>query len=657
MKNSITQWLGALLCLCLSAAAFNAQTVYTNIYDGVTYTSPHPYNLNIVYFVPNDVPLDPTYKTRVSKLMLYAQSYYKDYMIKNGFGAKEFGLFKSKTDPNIVKIIVIKGALPHTAYTYADSSKESQEIGAYFASNPSQKTSSHTLVLTALLNINASNVPFYGLGRTAYGLDYPEFDLQYLNNPDIYGQRVRSGLGGLLHELGHGINLPHSRQTITEYNNPNQGMNLMALGNQTFGKSPTFINSAGSAILNTCQIFANVPGNYYNGNDTKITSLNASFSNGKLHISGTFYSNRVVTGVNIYQDPHATPNTSANNRTAWSVKPSGNSFSISMPKSELLLPSQTVYNLQFEIILENGEYAFFSYPFNYSEGIPDITNAACVGGTIKVTTPLTGTNWQWQYQNTNGTWSNYPDGTVNGYATFSGTKTNVMTVSNISKAYINNPNTVRAAIKQADGTTKYSSPQVWRVYGINTQPVSASACVGGSLQLAASAKGIAYQWQFQNADGTWSNYPEKTLTGYATFSGTRTPTMTVSNISSYYASHPNQARLVVYGLNGCYTASNTVTWKANNCSKARIADASEKQLEEPTVYPNPVKDVVNINLGNEKEEYEIQIVNSLGTPVFRKTISETTLSIPFSDKLAGIYIIQIKNVTKGNVKSFRIIKK
>lgn len=565
MKKTInfSKWIFLFICLSFFCTNMTAQT-YTSTYNGVNYSSSRPYNLNLVYFVPNDVPLDPTYKTRVSAYMLWGQNYFKQNMIANGYGPKTFGLFTETANPNNVKIIVIHGAYPHTSYTYNDRSKMDPEINTYFANNPSQKTSDHMLVLTAVTDQATANAPYYGLGRNCYAIDYPQFDIQYFGNTS---NPFDGWYGGLLHELGHGLNLPHCAETKTEHNDPNKGSTLMSFGNSTLGVFPTFINRAGCAILNSCQVFADAPNvTYYNGNTAGLTGLQTVFNNGVLTLHGTFQSNRQVTDVNIYQNPTQSPYP-GNNSVAWSVAPIGSAFTVDMPVSELTFTNQNYY-LGVELVLQNGERTFNYYKYSYVNGIPNInidfsTVYTCVGGSLQLNSNISGTSYQWQFENSDGTWSNYPEGNVPGYATFTGSQAPTMTISNISSAYINAPNKARVAIKKADGSMVYSQGWLWKVRGITSQPATLTkTCVGSSLQLFAQASGASYQWQFQNADGSWSNYPESSVSGYATFSGTKTLTMTISNISGYYINNPNKARLLVYGENGCTTASNTAIWQA-----------------------------------------------------------------------------------------------
>jgi hypothetical protein len=281
--------------------------------------------------------------------------------------------------------------------------------------------------------------------------------------------------------------------------------------------------------------------------------------------------------------------------------------------------------------------------------------STCLGSSLQLTTNIPGVSYKWQYQYGNN-WIDYPEGVVPGYATFSGTNTATMTVSAIvSTAYITNPNTVRAVITQANGAVSFSRYMQWKAEGIVTQPAPlTTTCVGGTLQLSAQASGTAYQWQY-NYGGTWAAYPNGDVPGYATFSGVNTPTMTVSNISAAYLDNPNQARLVVYGANGCYTTSNTVTWKPVVCSTAS-AIAQHLNSNEQAVYPNPVMNELNINTGTIADSYSIEITNSIGQVVYSTVTSDKILKVSMADKMAGNYFVKIKSIQSGSVNSFKVSK-
>jgi hypothetical protein len=496
----------------------HAQSVvpYTSVYNSTSYSSDHRYNLNVVYFLPKDVPLNPTYKTRLSALLLNGQNFYKENMISNGFGPKTFGLFTETAYPDRVKIILIRGKENSVSYPYSDHSKEEAEVAAYFKSNPTQKTSDHYLIITPLSNPAPdpanSNVPFYGIGKTCYAVDYPNFDIKYLGKTsgtlaDIFG----TWYGGLLHELGHALNVGHSQQTKSEL--AARGTNLMSDGNYNFGTRKIFINRADCAILNNCQVFASSDDiAYYNGHSACIVNLNAQFVNGNLVVSGTFRSDQSVTDVNVYQDPHAKGNGDSDyHRIAWSVRPVDNSFAVSMPVMELDTMNGP-YNLQIELVLQNGEYSLDYLPaYTYANGVstvnfnltePTMTTqpsaqATCMGTTATFTAASSsGNTYQWQYwQGTE--WINIAAGKTayQPYWTFVATNGSLQ----ITPGAQNDVQKVRVIV--SNGTCPVTSSEAAFTVTSNTiitQPKAQSTCVGvmATFTAIACGPGNSYQWQY-----------------------------------------------------------------------------------------------------------------------------------------------------------------
>jgi regulation of enolase protein 1 (concanavalin A-like superfamily) len=389
--------------LVLSCCFVLVSSAFTTIYNGTTYSSTQPYNLDIYYFKAADVPLDAAYRQRISGMMLWLQDYYKQWMITNGYGARTFGLWTEQAQPDTVRIIMINGA--HNLSFYQNSISNPggndsliNEVADFRAANAALVTSAHSLVLTAAPDLaSMHDLPYYGIGRDCYATDYPQLDLQYLGQGGSFGTNFVTYFGGMAHELGHGLNLPHSHQTATENASPAHGESLMAAGNYSLTASPTFINRAGSAILSNCQLFSAVTNtNLYNGHITGITALHASVVGSDLIVSGRFQSNRPVTDINFYQDPGASP-TAGYVRVAFSTPPLGalqDSFWVSMPASEVLQDAGTYpptgpYNLEIELVLANGETSEEIFPFQYSNSLP----VAPPGFNDNLCDPVPG-NWQ-----------------------------------------------------------------------------------------------------------------------------------------------------------------------------------------------------------------------------------------------------------------------
>lgn len=87
----------------------NIARAYTTEYASRTYYSAQPYNLDLYYFLPADVALDPNHKARYSAMTLWLQDYYRQWMIANVYGDRTFGLWTEQDHPNSVRIVLIHG--------------------------------------------------------------------------------------------------------------------------------------------------------------------------------------------------------------------------------------------------------------------------------------------------------------------------------------------------------------------------------------------------------------------------------------------------------------------------------------------------------------------------------------------------------------------
>lgn len=339
-------------------------------------------NVNIVYFVPNDLDTLTGYRKRLSDLLLWTQDWYKQEMNRNGYGNKTFGLADDGSGG--VKILTIRGSLPKSSYPYSGGSGAvASEVNAYFAAHPADKTSDHTLIIIPRYSIGSNGTPsggpFYGTGRWCYALDYEEMDIANLGKTDAVGNRFSVWFGGLVHELGHGLNLPHNRQRASS--DSALGMALMWAGNGTLGKSPTFLTAADAAILNTNQVFNNNSNTYYGSVTTNINKIYASYSTSlsSIVVSGKFTSTGNVTSILYYNDPNVNnEGTGVNkdyNAITWESKKIGtDSFRVVMPIADLVEKADGIpYELKVKLVHDNGTVTEQIYSYTFSGGVPVLT--------------------------------------------------------------------------------------------------------------------------------------------------------------------------------------------------------------------------------------------------------------------------------------------
>ena len=335
------------------------------------YTSLFKYNLNIVYFIPADISNLTNSHKRISEIFLHGQQFFKKNMNDYGFGNKTFNLLEDK-DKNRVKIIYIKGKFPTRNYPYeGGGAKIKEEIDNYFSANPKESSSDHTIVITPVKNHDNPNVPFYGWGRWCFALDYTEMDIKYFGDGTKKGNDATKYIGGLLHELGHGLNLPHNKEKVSDSENLEKGTALMGAGNYTYGNTPTFLTEASCAILNNNQIFGETDEQFYTGASLQIESIGASFSNGLLSISGTYHSDIPVNYIGYYNDP--SDDNADYDAVTWAEQVEGSpNFEMQMSITELYKKEDTPYALKLRFCHTNGEITTYSYGYQFMNNEPII---------------------------------------------------------------------------------------------------------------------------------------------------------------------------------------------------------------------------------------------------------------------------------------------
>jgi hypothetical protein len=325
------------------------------------------HNLNVVYFIPNDNPALANYKTRISALLFNFQDFMKSEMQRNGYGAKTFGL--SVDTAGLVNVITIQGQNGQAYYDYSTSGSTAlTEINAYKAAHPTEFSSDHNLIIMPL-RTDGGSTPFYGVGRNCFAVDYNGLDVANLSTT------TSNLMAGMLHELGHGLGLAHNKQHVSEQST--LGTTLMGSGNQTYGRSATFLSAADCTILNTCQVFqASGSATYYGSVTSTIkTYANTNSYDGNIYVRGSFTSTSAITNVIYYLDPNVNNegigvNKDYNANAFRSDVIGLDSFNVAIPVSELQVKGNTRYELKIKLVCENGNVIPYTYSFNFASDIP-----------------------------------------------------------------------------------------------------------------------------------------------------------------------------------------------------------------------------------------------------------------------------------------------
>ena len=349
----------------INAAGNSATGPDTSCYPDLTTA----YNLNVVYFIPDDIPAPAEYHRRISELMLWIHNFFAANMERNGFGRRSFGLRTLSADS--INLITINGQHAHDSYPYSGGSGSvMSEINTYFAENPNDKESTHTLIIIPSYSgdsLDPGGPPFYGTGRNCFALDYEHMDIQNLGENSTKGNLLTKWFGGLVHELGHGLNLPHNRQLVSQLNSPSFGTTLMGSGNYTLGKTPTYLSKASCALLNNCQVFSSTEKPFYqSGNSVKIEAFHIEHNAQNITVRGEYTNaSKPINAVNIYVDDFPFSGVNENyDAESWSITSLANDeFSIAIPLNEI---GQT--NNQFRVrtwfLFNDGTYFEKNRDFN-----------------------------------------------------------------------------------------------------------------------------------------------------------------------------------------------------------------------------------------------------------------------------------------------------
>jgi hypothetical protein len=337
----------------------------------------YPYRVNVVYFVPSDQTPNPQYMRRLSDLLFNFQVWVCDWMEHWGYPRQSFGLPVARN--GMVDIVTVQGQHPKSYYPYdylVGAPRIEAEVKAWYRDkNLPSYSAYHTLIITCVNNVEGTGggVPYYGLGRWAYALDFPGMSQEMLS-PTLSTNYI----GGLMHEGGHGMNLAHVGATRSQAADPKYGTALMSNGNETYGKRPTFLHHASASTLFNSQLGARSAGTFYNGNSTTINPPTVTIDGNECTVSGTFTSNRQVRDVMVVTHKSNGPRDDYHN-TAFVTKASGNSYSVKFSINDIpngainpinAIDPQTGYvNMAVKMWLSNGESVSLALPATYKRAV------------------------------------------------------------------------------------------------------------------------------------------------------------------------------------------------------------------------------------------------------------------------------------------------
>ncbi|MBA2116036.1 NPCBM/NEW2 domain-containing protein [Bremerella alba] len=347
--------------------------------------------LRVIYFYPADRQPQAHYQERVNRMVLDIKDFYDTEFARIGLKNSPLPV---EMDGDQVKIHMVQGAENHDGYGYASSygRKILREIGQQLRGkvDPDRE---FLLILCALCDKQEDGrykiySPYYGLGGAnhvrgiCFAADCEKLDTLNLTKSDElfrYNEHNRDQqrsladfntvfIGGMAHELGHGLSLPHNRELPSE---KSKGTALMGSGNYTYraelvGKKGSFMTLASATRMMCHPLLSQSNKQRFERTGLEVTNLEFSGSGKALTVRGKVKSNVEPFAVIAYSDAEGGNNYDAYQWTS-EVAPDG-SFEVTLDTHK---PGNNTLRLSF--CHANGATSDASYLFTANQqGEPNV---------------------------------------------------------------------------------------------------------------------------------------------------------------------------------------------------------------------------------------------------------------------------------------------
>jgi hypothetical protein len=376
--------------------------------SALTFCVKEPQNvppLKIVYFVPSDMKPFPDNQERVGRVMKYVQDFFRKEMSRNGYGEKTFAL--EWDTPDKIKLYTVKGKKRQAEYGRDDAFVIGAEVYEVLRNQYKIDPQKEVVVIfQLLLKWNGSTTveigPYCGMGTpiagTAWCYDDPMLDPLlltskspggYYNTPCSIGQFNTHYIGGVAHELGHALSLPHDCELNLEH--LTLGASLMGGGNHTFGEElrnegrGTFLSPASALRLSAVRAFAgSIPGA---GEEVlwSIESFEAkNVGSDRLSLTGKVNASPSLIGIIAYNDYLMIPSDYDAKTWVGSIDSEGRfAFEIGEfnTASRVNKASSLPYQLRIAGVHKNGAVSVMAMNYEVKNGIADVS---AINSAIKI---------------------------------------------------------------------------------------------------------------------------------------------------------------------------------------------------------------------------------------------------------------------------------
>ncbi|QDT11784.1 NPCBM/NEW2 domain-containing protein [Planctomycetes bacterium K23_9] len=281
--------------------------------------------LHMVCWTPSDREFPKDDQARLTRIMKHIQSFYRREMKRFGFAEHTIGL--QLDEANQLVIHRVRGAHATEHYGMPSGNEIRRECLPVLQQAGIDAKNETIVIMCNLATWDpeklqfAHQSPYYASGSfrsgTAWQLDSPELDSENLKRtePIIRDQqygRISLGkhnsifIGGVTHELGHALGLPHCRQRPDEQI---RGTALMGSGNRTYGDElrgegrGSFLTLAHALRLASHPQFSGSVKGMRDAAKATISDLSIVTAGKAIQISGTVQGSPPIYAVVAYFDP------------------------------------------------------------------------------------------------------------------------------------------------------------------------------------------------------------------------------------------------------------------------------------------------------------------------------------------------------------------
>jgi hypothetical protein len=209
--------------------------------------------LHVVLWTPSDRDPAPLHRERLTAILHHIRDFYAREMTRIGFGPRTLKF--AYANDGLIQIHLVKGAKPYSNYQTESGGEIRNECLRPLRAAGVDPDKETIVIFCNMSNWDAEtatitqNSPYYAGGThrngTAWQVDSPILNLESLGKkePKVHdgqyghisiGRYNSIFIGGVCHELGHALGLPHNRERADE--RAEFGTALMGSGNRSYGE-------------------------------------------------------------------------------------------------------------------------------------------------------------------------------------------------------------------------------------------------------------------------------------------------------------------------------------------------------------------------------------------------------------------------------------